>query len=108
MSWKIKDLVVDSSSGDIYVITEFDVAGVKKSESTRVYPSNHGMTQEEFYNEVVERLNSSNSELIKDDATRAAEKEAKKAAEKTASDAFVAANGTDSDYKLKNLKDTDV
>lgn len=108
MSWKIQDIVVDPVTSDIKVTADFDVAGVKKSDVIMWYSGDHGLTQEEFYNRVVGNLNDSNTEAIKDQVTKDAEKQAKKDAKKTEADDFVAANTVDADYKLKNLKDTDV
>jgi len=108
MSWKIKDFTVDPDTSELLVDVDFDVSGVKKADAIIKYPADHGLSQENFYNQVVEDLNVANPEAVKDKATKDAEKAAKKAAEKTESDSFAAANDSDPNFKLKNLKDTDV
>lgn len=106
MSWKIKDHIVNADDND-EIQADFDVSGTKKSSTKIIYPGDHGMSEEELYDDVVKKLQDGDSEGVKDNATKEAEQQAKKDAKKVTADASVATQEAGS-FKLKNLKDTDV
>src|SRR3990172_10355427 len=107
MSWKIKDVTVDAEAKTV-VDVQFDSAGVDKENVLLSYMPNELGTQEQFYNKVVADIEARHVQDVKTKAEKDAEDATNKATKKSEADAFVAANETDPDFKLKNLKDTDV
>lgn len=106
MSWKIID-IVKNTNDDVQVSVDFDVAGVKKTDALIIVPGDHTMTDEQFFDHVIDACQRANPEAVKDQSTKDAEKAAKKADKISNADDSVTASATGI-YKLKNLKDTDV
>ena len=107
MSWKIKDVTVDAA-GNTIVDVQFHVGASDKENVILSYMPNELGTQEQFYNKVVADIEARHIQGVKTKAEKDAEDATNKATKKSEADAFVAANETDPDFKLKNLKDTDV
>ncbi len=106
MSWQITE-IVKNTDNDIEVSVDFDVAGVKKADALIVLRGDHGKSDEEFFNHVVGECQRADSESIKDQSTKDADKATKEAAKSTSADDTVTESNTGT-FKLKNLKDTDV